>query len=108
MREQNKKSNINAKKYPNVRRLIYLHYLSLQFLIFVVKELPTMEFLSTLQIDLACYNDLKETLLLEYGLIIRLISETSHSFERALSICLFGNEEETESISSTLNSHFDW
>jgi len=67
-----------------------------------------MEFLSTLEIDAAYLKHLGETLLVDYGLIIRSISETNRSFERALCICLFGNEEEVESISDTLNSHYDW
>jgi hypothetical protein len=67
-----------------------------------------MNFMPSLEIDTAYLNDLKESLLHEYGLIIRSISETNHSFERALSISLFGNEEEVDSISDTLDSQRDW
>ncbi len=67
-----------------------------------------MEFISTLQIDTTSFNDLEESLIHNYGLVIRPISEMNHSFERALSICLFGNEEEVQSISDTLNGQCDW
>ncbi len=67
-----------------------------------------MNFMPSLQIDTAYLHDLKESLLYEYGLIIRSISETNRSFERALSICLFGNEEEVDSICHTLDSQHDW
>lgn len=67
-----------------------------------------MESISTLEIDPTYLKDLRETLLVDYRLIMRLISETNRSFERALSVCLFGNEDEVESISDTLKSHCDW
>ena len=50
-----------------------------------------MELISTLPIDTTSFNDLEESLIHDYGLVIRAISEMNHSFERALSICLFGN-----------------
>lgn len=70
--------------------------------------LPNMKGQSNLQIDEKCLTDLRKSLLLDYGLSICSITATDRTFERALSVCLFGNEEEVESISNTLKSHHDW
>ncbi len=51
--------------------------------------------------------DIKDHVYEKYGLIIRSISSIDRSFERALSVCLFGNEDEVDSISYTLSSQRD-
>ena len=51
---------------------------------------------------------IKYNVLEENGLVLRSISDIDRSFERALSICLFGSEQELQSISSTLCSQYDW
>ncbi len=69
-----------------------------------------MEFtsVSSVGIDTSALNHITNKLAEKYGLIVRSVSSIDCSFERALSICLFGTEEEVKSISSTLYSQYDW
>jgi hypothetical protein len=67
-----------------------------------------MNFASTLEVDTVKLNHISDYFLEKYGLNIRSISKINHSFERTLSISLFGSEKEVDSISDTLNSEDDW
>jgi hypothetical protein len=58
--------------------------------------------------DMSKINHMKEHLVHEYGLNILYISQADRSFERALSKCLFDNEDEIDSISSVLYKEKDW
>jgi hypothetical protein len=59
-------------------------------------------------IDSLPINNIKKRLLDKYELNVRSVSQIECSFERALSICLFDNEDEVDSIASTLHSQNDW
>lgn len=60
--------------------------------------------MSELSIDMLDTKNITDRISSEYGLNIRSISTLlDRSFERALSICLFDNEE-VNSVSYTLNS----
>jgi len=58
--------------------------------------------------DILKINHIEERLFHEYGLHITYISEIDRSFERALSRCLFDNEDEMDSITCVLNKEKDW
>ena len=64
--------------------------------------------LFSVDIDTNQLDALKITLVQQYGLIVHGISNMDCSFERAVSVCLFGNEDEARSISSTLHSQYEW
>ncbi len=69
-----------------------------------------MDFKSTflIDIDVVSLNQIQEQLSINYGLVVRPTSNIDRSFERAMSICLFENEQEVNSISQTLTSQYDW
>jgi hypothetical protein len=58
--------------------------------------------------DITRPDGLKIKLQEQHGLIVQSISHMDCSFERALSGCLSGNEDEARSISSTLHSQYEW
>jgi hypothetical protein len=67
-----------------------------------------LEHSSLANIDMLDIIPIQNQLAAKYGLVIRPVSNIDRSFERALSICLFENEDEVDSISSTLSSQYDW
>jgi hypothetical protein len=52
--------------------------------------------------------DIRDRLLLEHGLVIHRTIAKERTFERALSICLFDNENEYDCISSVLDGQAHW
>ncbi len=63
---------------------------------------------SIIDVDSSDLNQIANGLMEKHGLIVRSISNIDRSFERALSICLFGTEEEVQSISLTLYEQYNW
>ena len=64
--------------------------------------------MSAYSFDLGDISYIQERVMNKYGLNIHFINQIDRSFERALSLCLFGNEHEVDSISSTLHNENDW